>query len=649
MEECAQCGERAVDYDDQALALVCARCGHVADEAQLTSRVEFDELGRAGGVRVGGGGGGGDGGEPRSWMWTAGAGGGRFGGGGWREGAETKWGGGGKSAEFKRRKNKREWEERLGAVVAGLRVPEGVRGDAVGVAERVLEGRWGSGQWMNVLMAAAVYIAARNRRLPVSMGEVAVSAVGEHATDCELAAVWAMFKRIMTYFPMLQPEQVDLVSHVWRAVHAMPALREWQGEGGRQALVGDAMRLLTFAHSLSLHTGRHAAPVPPLAHAAPIAAAALLLVAGARGVVLGEAELCAAMAVPPATVRQRFSELTRALTRLARSLLLPGAHHVASQAAFHRLLPSILAVCLLYESRRACFGGASEAFHRLLPSILSVRLPRLYGSRRTASPCALSHHTSPPSQLLPSPSRVGHRFVMPSADVDRHADVADQAADVATPSVESPGGERGAAEQVGKAGGVKIRGGTGEGEGPGGEQGEQGEERGDRGGEEGEEGALEAGEGRCFNELLPPAFEDSVLAHQRRTGVLSRARHRLQHTKRDRWGCAATGGAGGGLAEGAAGERSKGGGEGGEEGRGVERGCDGSRMEVLWRWEGVCVDDKGGGGGGKRAKRSMRCFDEGGGGEAKARQGQESGSEEAVVDWLLLQQVGWFTASMHDC
>ncbi|CAI7844733.1 unnamed protein product [Closterium sp. NIES-54] len=106
MEECAQCGERAVDYDDQALALVCARCGHVADESQLTSRVEFDELGRAGGVRVGGGGGGGDGGEPRSWMWTAGAGGGRFGGGGWGEGAETKWGGGGKSAEFKRRKNK---------------------------------------------------------------------------------------------------------------------------------------------------------------------------------------------------------------------------------------------------------------------------------------------------------------------------------------------------------------------------------------------------------------------------------------------------------------------------------------------------------------------------------------------------------------
>ncbi|CAI5487882.1 unnamed protein product [Closterium sp. Naga37s-1] len=270
MEECAQCGERAVDYDDQALALVCARCGHVADEAQLTSRVEFDELGRAGGVRVGGGGGGGDGGEPRSWMWTAGAGGGRFGGGGWGEGAETKWGGGGKSAEFKRRKNKREWEERLGAVVAGLRVPEGVRGDAVGVAERVLEGRWGSGQWMNVLMAAAVYIAARNRRLPVSMGEVAVSvccAEVAHATDCELAAVWAMFKRIMAYFPMLQPEQVDPVSHVWRAVHAMPALREWQGEGGRQAIVGDAMRLLTFAHSLSLHTGRHAAPVRPLSHA----------------------------------------------------------------------------------------------------------------------------------------------------------------------------------------------------------------------------------------------------------------------------------------------------------------------------------------------------------------------------------------------
>ncbi|CAI5484047.1 unnamed protein product [Closterium sp. Yama58-4] len=368
MEECAQCGERAVDYDEQALALVCARCGHVADESQLTSRVEFDELGRAGGVRVGGGGGAGDGGEPRSWMWTAGAGGGRFGG-GWGEGAETKWGGGGKSAEFKRRKNKREWEERLGAVVAGLRVPEGVRGDALGVAERVVEGRWGSGQWMGVLMAAAVYIAARNRRLPVSMGEVAVSAegggigAGGHGGGGAAGSGWPCSWRPLS--TSLHPEQVDPVSHVWRAVHAVPALREWQGEGGRQALVGDAMRLLTFAHSLSLHTGRHAAP---------IAAAALLLVAGARGVVLGEGELCAAMAVPPATVRQRFSELTRALMRLARSLLLPGANSVASQAAFHRLLPSILA-------------------------------------------------------LLPSPSRVGHRFVVPSADVDRRADVEDRTAD----------------------------------------------------------------------------------------------------------------------------------------------------------------------------------------------------------------------------
>ncbi|CAI7733266.1 unnamed protein product, partial [Closterium sp. NIES-54] len=83
---------------------------------------------------------------------------------------------------------------------------------------------------------------------------------------------------------------------------------------------------------------------------------------------------------------------------------------------------------------------------------------------------------------------------------------------------------------------------------------------------------------------------------------------------------------------------------GGKEGRGVERGCDGSRMEVLWRWEGVCVDDKGGGGGGKRVKRSMRCFDEGSGGEAKRQQGQGSGNnEEAVVDWLLLQQVGGVT------
>ncbi|CAI7733256.1 unnamed protein product, partial [Closterium sp. NIES-54] len=269
-----------------------------------------------------------------------------------------------------------------------------------------------------------------------------------HATECEVAAVWAMVKRIVAFCPMLQPEQVDPVSHVWRAVHAMPALREWQGEGGRQAIVGDAMRLLTFAHSLSLHTGRHAAP---------IAAAALLLVAGARGVVLGEAELCAAMAVPPATVRQRFSELTRALTRLARSLLLPGANHVASQAAFHRLLPSILS-------------------------------------------------------LLPSPSRVGHRFVMPTADVDRHADVAHQAADVATPSGTSRGGESGGAEPAGKAGDVKSGGGTAEGEGP---SREQGEKRGDRGGDGGEEGALEAGEGRCSNELLPPAFEDSEMAHQR--------------------------------------------------------------------------------------------------------------------------------------
>ncbi|GJP69436.1 hypothetical protein CLOP_g429 [Closterium sp. NIES-67] len=521
MEECGKCGERAVDYDEQALALVCARCGHVADDAQLTSRVEFDESGRAGG---------------------------------------------------------REWEERLGAVVAGLRVPEGVRGEAVEVAERVLEGRWGGGQWMGVLMAAAVYIAARNRRLPVSMAEVA------HATDCQLASVWAMFKRLLAYFPMLQPEHVDPISHVWRGVHAMPSLAGWQGEGGKQALVRDAMRLLAFAHSHSLHTGRHAAPM---------AAAALLLVAAARGVVLGEAQLCAAMAVPPATVRRRFSELVPALSRLARSLHLPAAAHATSQEAFQRLLPSILA-------------------------------------------------------LLPSPARVGHRFVMPSAgdhsaDVDRNADVDKNAgldrsgdvgrrATVEDKAAEGPapgcvlqssfaGGERaGRGNGAAQAGAVRDEE-SNEGKGGGGREG--GEEArgaegldrreggdGCRGGEDG--AALEPREGHavCANQLLPPAFEDSVKAHQRRAGHISRAQQRLQQTKRDRWGRAGRRGAA------------------------------------------ACVDDKGGEGG-KRVRRSMRSFGEGGGGVgAKGRQEQGGGSEDAVVDWLLLQQAdpsatsaGWYRSA----
>ncbi|GJP54703.1 hypothetical protein CLOM_g13755 [Closterium sp. NIES-68] len=587
MEECGKCGERAVDYDEQALALVCARCGHVADDAQLTSRVEFDESGRAGGVRVGGGGGAGDGGEPRSWMWTAGAGGGRFGG-GWGEGtAETKWGGGGKSAEFKRRKNKREWEERLGAVVAGLRVPEGVRGEAVEVAERVLEGRWGGGQWMGVLMAAAVYIAARNRRLPVSMAEVA------HATDCQLASVWAMFKRLLAYFPMLQPEHVDPISHVWRGVHAMPSLAGWQGEGGKQALVRDAMRLLAFAHSHSLHTGRHAAPM---------AAAALLLVAAARGVVLGEAQLCAAMAVPPATVRRRFSELVPALSRLARSLHLPAAAHATSQEAFQRLLPSILA-------------------------------------------------------LLPSPARVGHRFVMPSAgdhsaDVDRNADVdknagLDRSGDVGRrATVEDKAAEGpapGCVLQSSFAGGERAGRGNGAAQ-AGAVQGLDRREGGDgcRGGEDG--AALEPREGHavCANQLLPPAFEDSVKAHQRRAGHISRAQQRLQQTKRDRWGRAGRRGAVGGVEEGGSGESGEGRGKTvlaeGKEGAGGGEGGDEWRMEVLWRWEAACVDDKGGEGG-KRVRRSMRSFGEGGGGVgAKGRQEQGGGSEDAVVDWLLLQQ-----------
>ncbi|GJP63645.1 hypothetical protein CLOP_g20711 [Closterium sp. NIES-67] len=550
MEECGKCGERAVDYDEQALALVCARCGHVADDAQLTSRVEFDESGRAGGVRVGGGGGAGDGGEPRSWMWTAGAGGGRFGG-GWGEGtAETKWGGGGKSAEFKRRKNKREWEERLGAVVAGLRVPEGVRGEAVEVAERVLEGRWGGGQWMGVLMAAAVYIAARNRRLPVSMAEVA------HATDCQLASVWAMFKRLLAYFPMLQPEHVDPISHVWRGVHAMPSLA---GEGGKQALVRDAMRLLAFAHSHSLHTGRHAAPM---------AAAALLLVAAARGVVLGEAQLCAAMAVPPATVRRRFSELVPALSRLARSLHLPAAAHATSQEAFQRLLPSILA-------------------------------------------------------LLPSPARVGHRFVMPSAgdhsaDVDRNADVdknagLDRSGDVGRrATVEDKAAEGpapGCVLQSSFAGGERAGRGNGAAQAGAVRDEESNEGKGGGGGRERREdgAALEPREGHavCANQLLPPAFEDSVKAHQRRAGHISRAQQRLQQTKRDRWG------------------------------RAGRRGAVGA------------------GRGGKRVRRSMRSFGEGGGGVgAKGRQEQGGGSEDAVVDWLLLQQAdpsatsaGWYRSA----
>ena len=60
----------------------------------------------------------------------------------------------------------------IGAI---LRVPHEKVEDVKFMLERLLEGEWGQGRWIEVLVGACIYVAIRQSRLPLTLVEVAVS------------------------------------------------------------------------------------------------------------------------------------------------------------------------------------------------------------------------------------------------------------------------------------------------------------------------------------------------------------------------------------------------------------------------------------------------------------------------------------------
>jgi len=56
-----------------------------------------------------------------------------------------------------------------------LRVPHNREEDVQFMLEQLLEGEWGQGRWICILIGACIYIAIRQSHLPLTLMEVAVS------------------------------------------------------------------------------------------------------------------------------------------------------------------------------------------------------------------------------------------------------------------------------------------------------------------------------------------------------------------------------------------------------------------------------------------------------------------------------------------
>lgn len=69
----------------------------------------------------------------------------------------------------------RDVMNKMKEITAILQVPMDKVEDVKFMLERLLEGEWGQGRWIEVLVGACTYVAIRQSNLPLTLVEVAVS------------------------------------------------------------------------------------------------------------------------------------------------------------------------------------------------------------------------------------------------------------------------------------------------------------------------------------------------------------------------------------------------------------------------------------------------------------------------------------------
>lgn len=199
--------------------------------------------------------------------------------------------------------NKRDVINKMKEVTAILRVPNEKVEDVKFMLERLLDGEWGQGRWIEVLVGACIYVAIRQSRLPLTLVEVASS------VDCGIVELGRMYRRVLESLELELPETDSLV-FLERAISSLAHSKGIDRDLTR-SMSKQGSLLLECSQQWFIITGRR-----PL----PVVAAVLALVADANQVKLDFDDVVGELYSHPRTSRLRLTELKDALVGVGQKL-----------------------------------------------------------------------------------------------------------------------------------------------------------------------------------------------------------------------------------------------------------------------------------------------------------------------------------------
>ena len=292
-----------------------------------------------------------------------------------------------------------------------LRLSKDAAADAKALVVKACDGRWGDGEWTTMLTGACVYAASRQNQLPITVRDVA------EACQLDVFALGRVYNRLK-FLHELKVPPLDPGKFVARAAAAIPELREAidassagadNDETGPSApapvrrsrlnverpggvnnadkptpavdrgaklapVIEDARRLLTFADTRGLMTGR--GPFP-------MVAAALGLAAQCRGIALEPAALAKGARASESSTKRASASLRRELTEFARSYAWGEG---ANSKGIDTFLPLVLA-SLADAIERKDFAKleAMPVSYRVAESVRKARLAKIDGCKVTGS------------------------------------------------------------------------------------------------------------------------------------------------------------------------------------------------------------------------------------------------------------------------
>ncbi|KAL2635406.1 hypothetical protein R1flu_006885 [Riccia fluitans] len=219
-------------------------------------------------------------------------------------------------------RHKEETLKKVQRITGQLRVPGDKIDQVKHMLESTVDGDWGSGRWVDVLVAACVYIVIRQSQLPLTIPEVA------DCVNCDVVELGRMYNRVLMKLRITVPH-VDLSIFLDRAVSTFPAVSK-KGKDVMRKISKQGSVLLHNAVQWFITTGRR-----PL----PVVAAVLQLVLESNSIAVPITDVAAELHAGIWATRLRYKECKNSLVNVAQNL--PWGTDVTPKTVL-RHLPFIL-------------------------------------------------------------------------------------------------------------------------------------------------------------------------------------------------------------------------------------------------------------------------------------------------------------------